>query len=165
MPRGGLVPPIPKSRQKLSMKYGLRLVGYTFRLKNNVKIPPPRVSQMFQSWRRHCQKELLRQPEISACPHWALGSLDYDLLKEIFSSYALLQGRSAVLVEICDKSLRDGEETGRYRKQLSLNDSCSNCGNGQFLQLEISAKHSLKTICWYDFVYPKFLRIWIFPRV
>ena len=33
-------PPIPKSRQKLSKKKGIKLVGYTFRLKNYVKIPP-----------------------------------------------------------------------------------------------------------------------------
>ena len=38
---GGIRPPILKSRQKLSMKNGIKLVGYTFRLKNYVKIPPP----------------------------------------------------------------------------------------------------------------------------
>ena len=31
-------PPNPKSRQKLSKKNGIKLVGYTFRLKNHVKI-------------------------------------------------------------------------------------------------------------------------------
>ena len=31
--------PNPKSRQKLSKKNGIELVGYTFRLKNYVKIP------------------------------------------------------------------------------------------------------------------------------
>ena len=36
---GGLSPPNPKSRQKLSKKNGIRLVGYTFRLRNYVKIP------------------------------------------------------------------------------------------------------------------------------
>ena len=35
----GLVPPNPKSPQKLSKKNGMKLVGYTFRLKNYVKIP------------------------------------------------------------------------------------------------------------------------------
>ena len=34
-------PPIPRSRQKLAVKNGMKLVGYTFRLKNYVKIPPP----------------------------------------------------------------------------------------------------------------------------
>ena len=33
-------PPILKSRQKFSMKNGIKLVGYTFRLRNYVKIPP-----------------------------------------------------------------------------------------------------------------------------
>ena len=33
-------PPILKSRQKLSMKNGIKLVGCTIRLKNYVKIPP-----------------------------------------------------------------------------------------------------------------------------
>ena len=33
-------PPILKSRQKLSKKNGIKLVGYTFRLKNYVKIQP-----------------------------------------------------------------------------------------------------------------------------
>ena len=47
---GGLVTPNPKSRQTLSKKNGLNLVGYTFRLKNYVKIPPPHFSQIFQSW-------------------------------------------------------------------------------------------------------------------
>ena len=51
---GGFVPPNSQSRQKLSMKNGIKLVGYTFRLKNYVKIPPPHFSQIFQSWRRHC---------------------------------------------------------------------------------------------------------------
>ena len=37
---GGFVPPNSQSRQKLSMKNGIKLVGYTFRLKNYVKIPP-----------------------------------------------------------------------------------------------------------------------------
>ena len=37
---GGLVPPILKIRHKLSMKNGIKLVGYTFRLKIHVKIPP-----------------------------------------------------------------------------------------------------------------------------
>ena len=37
---GGLVPPNPKSRQKLSKKNAINLVGYTLRLKNYVKIPP-----------------------------------------------------------------------------------------------------------------------------
>ena len=36
---GALSPPIPKSRQKLSKKNGIKLVRYTFRLKNYVKIP------------------------------------------------------------------------------------------------------------------------------
>ena len=43
-PRGGLgghVPPNTKSRQKLSNKMVLKSVGYTVRLKNYVKIPPP----------------------------------------------------------------------------------------------------------------------------
>ena len=38
---GGTCPPNPKSRQKLSKKNGVKLVGYIFRLKNYVKIPPP----------------------------------------------------------------------------------------------------------------------------
>ena len=33
-------PPILKSRRTLSMKNGTKLVGYTYRLKNYVKIPP-----------------------------------------------------------------------------------------------------------------------------
>ena len=39
---GGIRPPPPilKSRQKLSKKNGIKLVGYTFRLKDYVKIPP-----------------------------------------------------------------------------------------------------------------------------
>ena len=37
---GGLVPSSTKSRQKLSMKNGIKLVGYTLRVKNYVKIPP-----------------------------------------------------------------------------------------------------------------------------
>ena len=38
---GNLLPPSPKSRQKLSKKIAIKLVGYTSRLKNYVKIPPP----------------------------------------------------------------------------------------------------------------------------
>ena len=34
---GGLVPPNPKSWQKLSKKNGVKLVGYTFRLENYLK--------------------------------------------------------------------------------------------------------------------------------
>ena len=39
----GIVPPNPKSRQKLSRKSAIRFVGYTFRLKmkNYVEPPPP----------------------------------------------------------------------------------------------------------------------------
>ena len=37
---GGFVPPNSQSRQKLSMKNGIKLVGYTFRLKNTSKSPP-----------------------------------------------------------------------------------------------------------------------------
>ena len=37
---GDSSPLILKSRQKLSMKTGIKLVGYTFRLKNYVKTPP-----------------------------------------------------------------------------------------------------------------------------
>ena len=37
---GDSSPPILKSRQKLSMKNGIKLVGCTFRLKNYFKIPP-----------------------------------------------------------------------------------------------------------------------------
>ena len=37
---GDLSPPITKSRQKLSMKNGIKLVGYTLRMKNYVEIPP-----------------------------------------------------------------------------------------------------------------------------
>ena len=37
---GNSSPPILKSWQKFSMKNGIKLVGYTFRLKNYVKIPP-----------------------------------------------------------------------------------------------------------------------------
>ena len=36
----GLVSPNLKSRQKFSKKNGIKLVGYTFRLKNYVKIQP-----------------------------------------------------------------------------------------------------------------------------
>ena len=41
-PRGdwGNGHPNPKSRQQLSKENGVRLVGYTFRLKNYVEIPP-----------------------------------------------------------------------------------------------------------------------------
>ena len=53
---GGQVAPIPKSRQKLSKKNGIKLVGYTFRLENYVKIPPPHFSWIFLSWRRHCNR-------------------------------------------------------------------------------------------------------------
>ena len=45
---------IPKSRQKLSKKNDIKLVGHTFRLKNYVQIPPPHCFRNFQSWRRHC---------------------------------------------------------------------------------------------------------------
>ena len=44
---GGLVHPNSQSRQKLSMKNGIKLVGYTFRLKNYVKIPPPPIPLRF----------------------------------------------------------------------------------------------------------------------
>ena len=42
-PRGGgdCGGPKPRSRQKLSKKNSIKLVGYPFRLKNYVKIPPP----------------------------------------------------------------------------------------------------------------------------
>ena len=48
---GGTCPPMIKRRQKLSKKNGIKLVGYIFRLKNYVKIPPPHFSQIFLSWR------------------------------------------------------------------------------------------------------------------
>ena len=35
-----LSPPNPESRQKLSKKNGITLVGYTYRSKNYIKIPP-----------------------------------------------------------------------------------------------------------------------------
>ena len=45
---GGFVPPSsPKSRQILSRKYCIKLVGYTFRLKNCVIIPLPPISTGF----------------------------------------------------------------------------------------------------------------------
>ena len=37
----GDLPPNPKSQQKLSKKSGMELVGYTFRLKHYIQIPPP----------------------------------------------------------------------------------------------------------------------------
>ena len=37
-------PPNPKSRQKFSKKNGIKLVGYTVRLQNYVKITPPILS-------------------------------------------------------------------------------------------------------------------------
>ena len=54
---GGLVPPNPKSRQKLSQKKNcIKSVGYTFRLKTYVKIlPPPHCLLIFQSWRSQCR--------------------------------------------------------------------------------------------------------------
>ena len=39
----------PKSLQEFSKKNGMKLVGYTFRLKNNVKIPPPQFSPIFRA--------------------------------------------------------------------------------------------------------------------
>ena len=37
----GTSPPDSKSRQKFSKKNGIEFVGYTFRLKNYVKVSPP----------------------------------------------------------------------------------------------------------------------------
>ena len=36
------------------IKNGIKLAGYTFRLKNYVKISPPPTFPIFQSWRRNC---------------------------------------------------------------------------------------------------------------
>ena len=36
------------------IKIGIKSVGYTFRLNNYVKIPPPPNFPIVQSWRRHC---------------------------------------------------------------------------------------------------------------
>ena len=44
---GGLVPPSPKRRQRLSKENGIKLVWYTFRLKNYTKIPLPHFCRVF----------------------------------------------------------------------------------------------------------------------
>ena len=56
----GTCPPKSEKLAKLSKKNGIRLVGYTFRLKNYVKISPPPSFKIFQSWRRHCYISLAK---------------------------------------------------------------------------------------------------------
>ena len=55
--RNSLEDPNLKCRQKLSNQNDMKLAGYSFRLNNYVKIPPPpHFFRIFQSWRRHSSR-------------------------------------------------------------------------------------------------------------
>ena len=83
---GGIRPPPPilKSRQKLSMKNGIKLVGYTFRLKNYVKIPPflsdfselvPPLGQVAPLSKQNKVMSWYRYPRLLlSAPSWEIGS-------------------------------------------------------------------------------------------
>ena len=68
---GGLVYFITLFYLKKVSKIGINLVGYTFRLKNYIKIPLP-AFLIFQSWRRHCVIPAFLVPSgyiITICPY------------------------------------------------------------------------------------------------